>query len=349
MKLLTKKEFRREVFERDNYRCVICREPGIGNPFSYDYNLDPHHIIEKRLFEDCGFYIDNGATLCEFHHILAEETNLSCEEIREKAGITNIILPDHLYDEYTYTKWGDIIQDNGRRIKGELFFDESVQKILKQGDVLHLYDKFFKYPRTFHLHFSNPSKDDKILKNYSALEGEEIIVTEKMDGENTSLYSDYAHARSLEFLVGQDRGWVKALHAQISHEIPCAWRICGENLFAKHSLEYNELDSYFNVFSIWNERNECLSWDETLEWCELLNFQHVPLLHRGVFNVGYLQKLSESIDTEKHEGFVVRPVRSFKYNEFKNVVCKWVRKNHVNKNSHHWRHQQIIPNKLKLK
>ena len=40
-------------------------------------------------------------------------------------------------------------------------------------------------------------------------------------------------------------------------------RICGENLFAKHSVEYNDLPSFFMVFSWW-EANKCLSWDETI-------------------------------------------------------------------------------------
>jgi hypothetical protein len=150
----------------------------------------------------------------------------------------------------------------------------------------------------------------------------------------------------LEFLTGQDRGWVKSLHAQIAHDIPEGWRICGENVYAKHSIEYNELDSYFYVFSIWNEKNECLSWDEMTEWCSLLGLNVVPVLFRGKFNRDALKALSQNIDTSKQEGFVVRPTRSFSYSEFKKVVCKWVRKNHVT-TSNHWRHQQIIPNQLK--
>ena len=54
-----------------------------------------------------------------------------------------------------------------------------------------------KYPRTFHLDFSpGVSNDDKVIENYNSLEGKEIVVTTKLDGENTSLYSDYLHARS---------------------------------------------------------------------------------------------------------------------------------------------------------
>lgn len=40
-----------------------------------------------------------------------------------------------------------------------------------------------KYPRTFHLPFSEGvQSDDKIMKDLSSLEGKEVIVTYKMDG-----------------------------------------------------------------------------------------------------------------------------------------------------------------------
>jgi len=92
-KLLNRDEFRESVFKRDNYKCVICSEPA----------KDAHHIIERRLFtedfEKGGYFIDNGASLCEKHHILAETTELTCEEIRERCGIKNIILLSDFYKD----------------------------------------------------------------------------------------------------------------------------------------------------------------------------------------------------------------------------------------------------------
>lgn len=69
--LLTRDEFREGVFKRDNHKCVICGKPA----------QDAHHIMEKRLFDNCGYYLDNGASLCGKHHIEAEQTILSCEKI----------------------------------------------------------------------------------------------------------------------------------------------------------------------------------------------------------------------------------------------------------------------------
>jgi hypothetical protein len=83
------------------------------------------------------------------------------------------------------------------RLRGELFDDESVQKIL--SPVLHLFLDYVKYPRTYHLPWSpGMTKDDRQIKSIDVFEGKDIVVTLKMDGENTNWYKDYCHARSLE-------------------------------------------------------------------------------------------------------------------------------------------------------
>jgi hypothetical protein len=172
---MTRDEFRQSVFERDNHKCVICGKDA----------QDAHHIIERRLWDDGGYHLDNGVSLCGYHHIAAEQTHLSCEDLRMAAGIENVIIPSHLYDEYEYDKWGNIMLPSGERLKGELFFDHSVQKILKQGKVLYLFSKYIKYPRTLHLPWSpGLTNDDRQLKSTEHFEGREVVVTVKMDGEN---------------------------------------------------------------------------------------------------------------------------------------------------------------------
>lgn len=173
--LLHREEFQAQVFERDKHKCIVCELPA----------KDAHHLTERRLFENSGYYIDNGVSLCAEHHIEAETTKLTAQRLRELAKIEQVILPDHLYDEYEYDKWGNIIQPNGTRLKGELFYDESVQKILKQGNVLDEFIPYVKYPRTFHVPFSQSvSKDDKVLNDMSMFEGQQVVITVKLDGEN---------------------------------------------------------------------------------------------------------------------------------------------------------------------
>ncbi len=74
-KLLTRDQFRESVFERDNYQCVVCQSPA----------QDAHHILERRLFPDGGYYMNNGVSVCGPCHIKCEETTISCETVREAA------------------------------------------------------------------------------------------------------------------------------------------------------------------------------------------------------------------------------------------------------------------------
>jgi hypothetical protein len=92
-----------------------------------------------------------------------------------------------------------------------------------------------------------------------------------MDGEQTTMYRDYLHSRSLEWRGHPSRSWVANLHGQIGWKIPDGWRICGENLYAKHNIEYRRLATYFLLFSVWNEGNVCLGWADTAEWAALLD------------------------------------------------------------------------------
>ena len=202
-----------------------------------------------------------------------------------------------------------------------------------------------KYPRTKHFYWSEGvNNDDKILHDLSNFIGKEIVILEKRDGENSTLMTDCCYARSLDSNNHPSRNWLKGLWGSMKHNIPENRWICGENLYAKHSLGYDDLDTYFEVFNIWNENNVCLSYDDTLVWCELLGLKHVPILYRGIFDVDMLKKFN--IDTNKMEGYVVRLSESFEYKDFGISVGKFVRAGHV-QTDEHWTTQKIEPNKLK--
>lgn len=336
-KLLTRDQFRELVFARDGHKCVVCGKPA----------QDAHHVLERRLWDDGGYYLSNGASVCGEHHIECEKTNISVEEIREYAGIEKYQIPSHFYRDVVYDKWGNVIQGN-RRLKGELFHDESVQKILSQGNKLDEFAPYVKYPRTHHLPWSpGITDDDRVMKDLSKFDSVEVVVTAKMDGESTSMYRDYIHARSVDGRSHPSRDWVKTFWSRMSYEIPEDWRVCGENLYAKHSIEYDSLESYFQGFSIWNERNECLSWDDTLEWFELLGITPVPVLYRGVFDEAKIKALWDKSKWDTDEGYVVRTAGSFSFGEFRTHVGKFVRPNHVQPSAHHWQRSAITPNKLK--
>ncbi|NMF01527.1 RNA ligase family protein [Aneurinibacillus aneurinilyticus] len=206
-----------------------------------------------------------------------------------------------------------------------------------------------KYPRTFHLPWSRSyTHDDKVLKHVQHFEGKEVVVTEKMDGENTTMYRDYLHARSIDSKDHPSRHWIKMFHSMLGVSIPEGWRLCGENMFAQHSIHYQDLPSYFLLFSVWNEQNMCLAWDETAAWAKRHMIETVPVLYRGIWNEEAIKSCytRQSLYGGEQEGFVVRLADTFHYDDFMHSAAKFVRKNHVQTNEH-WMNRPVVPNILK--
>lgn len=148
-----------------------------------------------------------------------------------------------------------------------------------------------KYPSTPHLHFSESiNEDDYILSKTNNLS--DVISTIKYDGENISMYPDFIHARSLDSKDHISRHWVKSLHSEIKHLIPEGMIIRCENLFAKHSISYDNLDSYCYVFQIW-QNNTILSWDETIDFVKFINKHSSKNLeyHKFFIVVSMMKKL----------------------------------------------------------
>ena len=204
----------------------------------------------------------------------------------------------------------------------------------------------YKYPRTPHLPWSPGSTSDDIhFGTAKQFEGKLVVVTEKMDGENTTLYRDHIHARSTDSRHHPSRDWVKGLHGRIAHHIPEHWRICGENLFAQHAISYNALPSYFLAFSIWTEDNTCLPWSKTIEWLKLPDLTPPIVIYQGLWDENTVKSIT--VDTGTSEGYVVRCADSFHYSAFTENIAKWVRVNHVQTDKH-WMHAEVTPNGLAI-
>ncbi len=202
-----------------------------------------------------------------------------------------------------------------------------------------------KYPRTPHLPWSSGAgSDDVSLPDTHVFARQEVVVTEKLDGENTTLYRRGLHARSLDPRPHPSRDWVKGLQGRVGYLIPDGWRVCGENLYARHSLGYHDLESYFYLFSVWDENNVALDWDDTLTWAASLDVPTPRELYRGPWNEALIRALP--VDPEVMEGYVVRTVRGFPYAEFQDHVAKYVRAGHV-QTDEHWMHQAVTPNRLR--
>lgn len=210
--------------------------------------------------------------------------------------------------------------------------------------------KYYKYPRTYHLLWSDGlTTDDKRIETLDSFIGQRVIVTEKLDGENTSLYPDHLHARSMDSKHHPSRNWIKQLHAQVCFNIPEHNRFCGENMFAKHSIFYDKLPSYFLLFSMWTDEI-CWSWDDTVEWAKLLGLETVPVLYDGIWDEDKVKACWTGVSKfgPEQEGYVVRLAREFDMDEFSKSVTKFVRENHV-QTSEHWLNEKITPNLLEIK
>lgn len=205
---------------------------------------------------------------------------------------------------------------------------------------------YYKYPRTLHFPFSDGiTSDDKVLETTVHFNNREIVVTEKMDGENSTVYRDYYHARSLSSEHKWYHSWLLGYIKTFQYLIPENYRICGEYLFARHSIKYENLKSYFQVFSVWNE-NICLSWDKTEPFCNQLGLETVPVLYRGLYDEDKIKEIAKEVVSKGGEGIVVRLSSSFKYEDFSLSIAKYVRKNHVQTDKH-WSLGIIEENKLK--
>lgn len=210
--------------------------------------------------------------------------------------------------------------------------------------------KRFKYPRTFHLPTSEGLGPDDKRWSPQDLEKvfaeQEVIVTEKYDGESATVYSDgYTHARSINSGTHRSRTWMKGFAAQVAVHLPEKWRACGENLYAVHSIAYSSLPSYFLLFALYNSENFCLSWDETVAWAQEAHVEMVPEIYRGPFDLDAIQQAydGKSVFGNEAEGFVVRLAAGYPYEIQTQCMAKMVRAGHV-QTGEHWMNQPIVKN-----
>ena len=210
-----------------------------------------------------------------------------------------------------------------------------------------------KYGRTFHYPFSpGTTSDDRINHQYweNVMTIEKIVHTEKLDGENTCLNQYGVFARS--HAAPTIHPWANYLKERwhlIKNDLGDL-EIFGENLYAIHSIRYDNLEHHFYVFAI-RVLDQWLSWEEVQFYAALLDFPTVPELKvvepltQKIFEktaLAIVQQPSafDSFDVHtqvpcRMEGIVSRNAAAYSVNNFKKNVFKYVRKDHV-KTDKHW-------------
>ena len=218
-----------------------------------------------------------------------------------------------------------------------------------------------KYPRTPHLAWSPGSDDDDIpiAAGATLLESDDVVVTLKMDGENTTVYPDgTCHARSVDSSSHPSRTWMRAHAARLGAQLPERWRACGENLYAVHSIRYDTLEDWFYLFSLWDGTRRggstgyadgadggiALDWDTTCEWAALLEVPTVAVIYRGRFDRDAIHA-AFAPHAGRHEGYVVRTAAEIPAELFADRCAKWVRAQHV-QTDEHWLDRPVEVNGL---
>ena len=215
-----------------------------------------------------------------------------------------------------------------------------------------------KYPRTYHLPYSPGStSDDKKLSGdwFSNYKGKEIVITEKLDGENTAIthFDCFARSHTTPTRSPWSRNlWDKdGILWQVKDKISEYETVYGENLYGEHSIHYDKLTNYWHIFAV--SDGECwYSWDYVCLIADILRQPHVPVLWRGVIETEeQLKSLVEKFVSEPsaygdtREGVVIRLAGEFPIDEFSKSVCKWVRPNHVQTDEHwtkNWKKATLI-------
>lgn len=208
-----------------------------------------------------------------------------------------------------------------------------------------------KYPRTFHWPTSpGVMSDDKVHRNVDRLIGVPVSITEKMDGSNVTLCNGEVYARSTA--TPSQHAWhgmVRKHHAWKTCDLGPDYKICGEDMYAIHSIEYDGFreDETFRVFNILY-KDEWLSFDDRVALCQQLNLKMAPIWIAGA-NFDRQRDLDKWLENNlkrgSHhgpvaEGFVVQLMDSFHKDDFSNCVAKYVRAGHVQTDQHWSRNWQ---------
>jgi hypothetical protein len=126
-----------------------------------------------------------------------------------------------------------------------------------------------KYPRTLHVEGSNLQIGDPGKKiPFSELAGKHLVVEEKMDGSNSAVGLDiygqlYLQSRGHILLGGRRetqfdmlKSMMHPMRSRLAEVLGERYVMFGEWLYARHTIYYDKLPSYFMEFDVWDRHAE---------------------------------------------------------------------------------------------
>ena len=211
-----------------------------------------------------------------------------------------------------------------------------------------------KYPRTPYWPWSPAiGRDEYVHGNPDRFVGEDVVVTEKLDGGNTLLHAGKVYARSVS--APSEAKWmamVKKHHAWKVKE-PGVW-LYGEDIYGVHSIEYEPVaeQATFHAFALRRGDGAFAAFAEVETYARRRDIPVVPVLFKGRFESvadirAFMARAHEQPSSlgGDREGLVMRLARGFPAAEFQDGVCKSVRQGHVQTDEHwirNWKPCRIV-------
>jgi hypothetical protein len=352
--------FREACVERDGGECVVpwCKEAVTPDPSGPG---EQHHVLERKLWKDGGYIPENGASVCNTHHRYAETNHIPPQAFWRWIGVDEPVVPEPC-DSLHVNKWGEPLDTPP--------WKEHRERI--------------KYPSTRHLlpcywqseHGTadeRTGRDDTGMTSTASFVGAPYVMTVKLDGANSMMVKDLDEpvrarngkdAEHESFDMLKQLYWDKDVYSALDDNI----QVFGEWMYAKHSIHYGcdcdeacesvgpQLDSHFYVFGVYDtDYDVWLSWPETNRWGERIDFPVAPTIGMSIPDtsvlestsdfVRHVERESQRVIDQGHEGTIVRSKFPFHYGQFEERVGKFTRCNHVQTDKH-WSHKEITRNKI---
>jgi len=360
-----RKKFRESVFSRDNNECVV--------PWCDNESDDAHHVIERELWKDGGYILNNGASVCNKHHKYAENNNIPPQAFYQWIGIENPPLPKSI-DDINVNKWGK---------KFDMPPWKNLRERIKYQSTRHLLPLYWYDEET--TADSRIEHDDTGIESVDNLVGIPLVITEKIDGSNCMIVNDIdnpVRARNgSKPTKDMDKLYKKGglyWEQEVNQKLPDRLQVFGEWVLAKHSIHYgcdceepcedigpslseltdvNDERAYFQIFGAYDKIWDMwLSWPETERVSDVLGFPTTPVLYceddldSPTFETNHearneLIRYARDVIDNGGEGIVVRSKFPFHYGQFSTKLGKYVRENHV-KTDEHWSHTDIVKNRI---
>jgi ATP-dependent RNA circularization protein (DNA/RNA ligase family) len=221
---------------------------------------------------------------------------------------------------------------------------------------------FFRFPHTPHIAWLGDGipRDDKVLSpaEAKALLAHVIVVEEKLDGANMGIsVSPQGTIRTQnrgQYLVEPHAGQFKELSVWLKPREEDLFEALGESLIlfgewcaARHSLAYDRLSDWFQVFDVYDRQAQRFwSSSRRKELANMLGLQVVPEVFRGKATLATLKELLENHPSAFRngpmEGVVVRRESGDRLEE----RAKLVRPAFTQAIGEHWRSRKIEWNRL---